>query len=120
MNIGKRGNKYITWSFEFVGRNKPYLLAIFVTGSALDIFFLDNTLAIFSLLIFAFAVLLVWAFKIKYYVSFRIMGAFLFFSFLFLLVPNEDVAEKLAIWAYLFLLVGSVQYFAKFRETLRQ
>lgn len=118
MNIGKKGNKYTTKFIGFVRRSRPYFFGIFAAGLIIDVFLLNDTAVVFSLALFTLAILLIWAFGIKYYITFRIMGAFLLFAFLFLLFSNEVVAEKIAIWAYLFFLIGAAQYLAKLRTVL--
>jgi len=88
------------------------LLGIF--GILLDIFVLKFTSDLLILILLGFWILSVCYFKIKGRVSLGSALGFLILCPFLLIFSKEAIAEKAAVWAYLFLVVGVIQLFIEY------
>ena len=75
----------------------------------IDTFFLKFTSSFLSLLVVGLWVLNIWLYKFEGRVSISLALGFLILCPFLLIFNKEAIAEKAAVWAYMFLLVGVIQ-----------
>jgi hypothetical protein len=109
--IGGVGGRFFRLLFS-----KEGILLLGILGILLDIFVFDFTSDLVILFLLALWIRSVWSLKLEGRVS--VAGALMFLSTCpFLLIFKKDpVAEKAAIWAYMFLVVGTIQMFVEFAK----
>lgn len=104
----------------FLEKYKFWILIFAGGGILFDIFIFNPTWDLVILWQTSLWVLTIWLYKLEGRVS--IAGALIFLAVCpFLLILNkESIAEKLAIWAYVFLAVGGLVISTKFLLKVRQ
>jgi len=101
-------------------RNKFWILLLTGVGIFIDIFIFDPTWDLVILFLTGLWILVIWLYKFEGKVS--LAGGLVFLSLCpFLLIfKKEAIAEKAAIWAYMFLVVGVVQEFIEYLRENRK
>lgn len=94
----------------------PFLKVGVVVAVTIDILFIDKSLKIVQIPIFLLIVVILRARKSKKHFSFKVFGLLLILTPIFLILGFENVAEKTAIWTYMFLILGSVQMLFSLRR----
>ena len=89
--------------------NQITLLVLVILGILLDIFVFRFTSDLLILILTGLWILSVYHFKFKGKVSISLALGFLILCPFLLIFNKEAIAEKSAIWAYMFLLVGVIQ-----------
>lgn len=104
----------------FLEKLKPGILIVVGMGILFDIFVSDFTSDLVILFFTGLWILGVWLYKFEGRVS--VAGSLVFLSVCpFLLIFNKKpIAEKFAIWAYMFLLIGVVQLFVEYLKKERR
>ncbi len=93
-----------------------YLLAFTAVGILVDTFFFDFTSDLVILFLIFFWVICVWLFYFEGRVSIGVGLGFLTLCPFLIIFKAEPIAEKSAIWAYMFLFVGVVQQIIAYRK----
>ena len=99
---------------------KHLVLLISVIGILIDIFVFDFTSDLIILFLTGLWVLVVWLYKFEGRVSIGIALGFLVLCPFLLIFNKEPIAEKAAIWAYMFLVVGVIQQIIEYRRERRE
>lgn len=94
---------------EVLEKHKFWVLIIAVVGICIDIFFFDFTSDLIILSLTFLWVLAVWLHGFEGRISVGICLGFLAVCPFLLIFDAQAVAEKFAVWAYMFLVVGVVQ-----------
>ena len=94
--------------------NQITLFVLIIFGILLDIFVLKFTSDLLILILTGLWILSVYRFKFKGRVSIGLALGFLILCPFLLIFKKELIAEKVAIWAYLFLVVGVIQLFIEY------
>ena len=89
--------------------NQITLLVLVILGILLDIFVFRFTSDLLILILTGLWILSVYHFKFKGKVSISLALGFLILCPFLLIFNKEAIAEKAAVWAYMFLLVGVIQ-----------
>lgn len=89
--------------------DKYYLVLVIPIALFVESFFLRNTYDIGVLIITVFTLFIFLAYKLSSRVAFLFALIFLILTPIFLEFGNELVAENFAMWAYLLLVIGTVQ-----------
>lgn len=95
-------------------RNKTWILVLAGLGILFDIFIFKTTSDIVILCLMPLWVLSVWLHKLTASISINGGLFFLLLCPLLLILSQESMAEKSAVWAYLFLTVGTIQIFIEY------
>ena len=102
---------------------KYWVLSLIGIGILLEIFLLKAISSLATLFLAISWILLIRHFKFENRVSFYLALFFLFFCPILLIFGKEAVAERFAIWVYIFLLIGIIQsvleYVGKTKDRLR-
>ena len=102
---------------EVLENYKFFVLVIAVVGIFVDTFFLDFSSDLIILVLIFLWVLVVWLYGYEGRVSVGMGLGFLILCPLLLIFDVDAIAEKTAIWAYMFLVVGVIQQIIEcFRE----
>lgn len=96
---------------NFLERQQFWILAITGLGIFADIFIFRQTWGLVILFLTVLWVLTVWLYKFEGGVSVASALVFLVMCPFLLIFKKEVIAEKAAIWAYMFLVVGVVKMF---------
>lgn len=103
---------------EFVlSKNAVFFLGI--TGILLDVFVFDFTSDFVILLLTGLWIWSIWLYKFEGRISAGVALIFLLICPFLLILRKESIAEKAAIWAYMFLLVGVGQMFIEYLKENR-
>ena len=94
---------------NFLEGYKVWILVFTGVNILFDIFVLKFTSDLLILFLTGLWILLVCLFKFKSDVSISLALGFLILCPFLLILGKESIAEKSAIWAYMFLLVGAIQ-----------
>jgi hypothetical protein len=100
-------------------KNRPWVLIIAVFGICVDIFLFDFTSDLIILSLILLWVLAVWLYGFEGRISVGICLGFLAICPFLLIFDAQAVAEKFAVWAYMFLVVGVVQQIIGLRREAR-
>lgn len=98
---------------NFLGKYKLWLIFITGLGIFLDVFFLSFSSDLLILILTALWVLAVWLYKFDGRISVGIALGFLIICPILLVFKKEPIAEKAAIWVYMFLAIGVIQLFVE-------
>lgn len=109
-------SKLFYWAFRKYFLSKEVFLAIFFLGIAFDIFLVSSTSDLIILFFVFWWLALNMAFKFESRFSIAIALFFLALCPFLLIFKMDSVAEKAAIWAYMFLVVGVGQMFLEYRR----
>jgi hypothetical protein len=101
-------------------KNYNWILVFTGLGILFDIFIFNPTWDLVILFLTALWVLSVWLYKFEGRVSISGGLFFLILCPLLLIFGKESMAEKSAIWAYMFLVVGVVQLFVEYLKEERK
>ena len=105
---------------NFLQRIRYVTLTLFLFGVFVDILILSDSNTYFQLFLFLTAVVNVIAFDLNSLFLFRVMGILLIMVIVFLILRSDPIAEKCAIWSYIFLMLGAIRYVVELRkESLR-
>lgn len=102
---------------EVLEKYKFWVLVIAGVGVFVDTFFFDFSLDLIILALILLWVLSVWLYKFEGRVSIAVALVFLALCPFLLILNKEAVAEKSAIWAYVFLVVGVAQEVVEYRKS---
>jgi hypothetical protein len=102
-----------------VSAYKHLLFLICVIGVLIDVFFLKFTSDFLIFLLTALWVLVVKLYKFEGRVSVAVALGFLVLCPFLLIFKKEAIAEKAAIWTYMFLVVGAIQMFIEVKKEKR-
>jgi len=94
---------------KFLGKNKFLILIFCGVGILFDIFFLKLTSDFLIFFLTGLWILAVKFYKFKGRVSVGVALGFLVLCPFLLILKKEAIAEKAAIWVYMFLVVGVIQ-----------
>lgn len=99
---------------KFLEKYKFLILFLTELGIFLDIFFFDSTSGLVILLLTVLWIMSIWLYKFEGKIS--VAGGLVFLTMcpFSLILKKEAFAEKLAIWAYMFLVVGVGQLFIEY------
>ncbi|MBU2578335.1 hypothetical protein KKA69_05945, partial [Patescibacteria group bacterium] len=97
------------WVFRRYFLSKEVLLAIFFLAIAFDIFLISSTSDLIILFFVLWWLALNLAFKFKSRFSIVVALFFLGLCPFLLILKKDNIAEKAAIWAYMFLVVGTIK-----------
>ena len=100
--------------------NQTIILVLVLLGILLDIFIFKFTSDLLILILTALWILSVYHFKFKGKASIGLALGFLILCPFLLIFKKELIAEKAAIWAYMFLVVGVVQLFVEYLKEERE
>jgi len=100
--------------------NQITLFVLVIFGILLDIFIIKFTSDLLILILTGLWILSVYHFKFKGKVSISLALGFLILCPFLLIFKKELIAEKAAIWAYMFLVVGVVQLFVEYSKEERK
>ena len=100
--------------------NQITILVLVILGILIDIFVLKFTSDLLILILTALWILSVYHFKFKGRTSIGLALGFLILCPFLLIFKKELIAEKAAIWAYMFLVVGAVQMFIEYVKEERK
>lgn len=93
-----------------------FTLGIFSFGLFMDIFIFSESNTFFQLFLFFLVIVNVVAFNPDSLFLFRFMGIFLIMTISFLVLRSDSIAEKSAIWAYIFLMLGTIRHIVDLRK----
>ena len=117
------GKKFLNFSSpvggrisKFLNRNKFFILGVTTLGILFDIFFMRFTSDFLIFFLTGLWVLAVTLYKFEGRVSVTVALGFLILCPFLLIFKKESIAEKAAIWTFMFLLVGVVQMFIEDRK----
>jgi len=99
---------------NFLSPSKIFILTACGLGVLTHLFFFEFISDVRILFFTALWVLSVWLYEFKGRISIAGGLVFLIFCPFLLLINREPIAEKAAIWAYMFLVVGVVQEFIEY------
>lgn len=101
---------------NFLEKYKLLILVLTGTGIFIDVFFFDPTWDLVILFLTGSLVLSIWLYEFEGRVS--VAGGLIFLTMcpFLLLLKKELIAEKAAIWAYMFLVVGIGQLFLEYEK----
>lgn len=100
--------------------NRIVLLILGIFGIFLDIFVFKFSSDLLILVLTGLWILSVYHFKFKSRVSISLALGFLILCPFLLIFKKELIAEKAAVWAYMFLVVGVVQLFVEYLKEERK
>ncbi|MEA2020148.1 MAG: hypothetical protein U9M98_00255 [Patescibacteria group bacterium] len=103
-----------------LGPFRYYLLAFTALGIFVDTFFFDFTSDLVILFFIFLWIMASWLFSFEGRVSVGVGLGFLVLCPFLLIFKADFIAEKAAVWAYMFLLVGVVHEIIEFREERTQ
>ncbi len=95
---------------------KHLILIISVISVLIDVFFIPFTSDLLILFLTLLWVLAVWLYKFEGRVSVGMALGFLIMCPFLLIFKKEAIAEKAAIWTYMFLVVGITQMLIELRK----
>lgn len=100
----------------YLKKYKDWILVFTGIGILFDIFIFNLTWDLVILFLTGLWVLSVWLYKFKGKVS--VAGGLIFLALcpFLLILKKEPLAEKSAIWAYMFLVVGVGQMFIEYKK----
>lgn len=96
--------------------NKITLIILVILGILIDIFIFKFTSDMVILVLVGFWIWSIWSFKLESRVSIGFALAFLILCPFLLIFKKDPIAEKSAIWAYMFLVVGVIQMFIEYKK----
>ena len=104
---------------KFLSKNKFLILIFCGVGILFDIFFLKLTSDFLIFFLTGLWILAVKFYKFKGRVSVGVALGFLVLCPFLLILKKEAIAEKAAIWMYMFLVVGVIQMLIEVRKEKR-
>jgi len=104
---------------KFLSKNKFLILIFCGFGILLDIFFLKLTSDFLIFFLTGLWILVVRLYKFEGRVSVAVALGFLILCPFLLIFKKEAIAEKAAIWVYMFLVVGVIQMFIEVKKEKR-
>ncbi len=105
---------------EFLQKFKFWILIGTGAGILFDIFIFNPTFDLVIFLLTGLWVLSVWLYKFKGRISVTGALGFLITCPILLILKKDLIAEKAAIWAYMFLVVGIVQMVIEFLQETKK
>jgi len=104
---------------KFLGKNKFLILIFCGVGILFDIFFLKLTSDFLIFFLMGLWILTIKLYKFEGKVSLGVALGFLVLCPFLLILKKEAIAEKAAIWTYMFLVVGVIQMLIEVRKEKR-
>lgn len=101
---------------NFLKQSRYFLFLVFSIGFLVDIFVFKTISDLFILFLIILWTGTVIGFRLESRFSILTGIIFLITSCLFLLVKAETIAQKLAIWAYMFLVFGIIQQLVEYKK----
>lgn len=114
-----RLKKYSIFNIQYLYKFRLILLLLTFFGIFLDIFFLKITSSFIVLFLIVFWILSVKLYKFGGRDSVKVALGFLVLCPILLIFNKEAIAEKAAIWVYMFLVVGVIQMMIEVRKEKR-
>lgn len=104
---------------KFIVAYQLLFLFFIILGTIIDVFFLKKTSEIMIVLISSFWIIFLYAGRLEGRFSIFIGLAILLTTGFFYALSLEDIAEKTAIWAFVFLSIGVIQQLIENRLAIK-